>query len=195
MNKFEVLKREVVYDGFFKMLKLKVSHSLFGGGNSAPYTRELFDRGHAVAVLLHDPVLEQIVLIEQFRIGAIDSDNPWVLELVAGMVEEGEQPEDVVSREVEEECGTPVGELQFIADYYSSVGACSETTSLYYSSIDARKFEGIHGLGSENEDIRIVKMSTADFIVKVKQNNFCSASLVTAGYWFIASGMDKNQKI
>lgn len=185
-KKFEIVSKETVYDGFFKLLKYRVKHALFSGGESEAYSRELLERGHAVAVLLHDPVLDQIVLIEQFRVGAIESDNPWVVELVAGMVEDGESPEDVARREVEEECGADVGDLQFIADFYSSVGGSSETTSLYYSVVDASKFEGVHGLGSENEDIRVVKMNAGEFVDKIKNNMFSTASLVAAGYWFLA---------
>lgn len=186
-NNFAILSKDVVYNGFFKILKYRVQHKLFNGGVSAPYSRELFDRGHAVAVLLHDPNADKVVLIEQFRIGAIESDNPWVVELVAGMVEAGESVEEVAKREVMEECGAEVGDLHFIAEYYNSVGGSSEVTSLYYSKIDADKFEGIHGLRSENEDIRIVKISTDDFIKKLKQNVFRSATLITAGFWFMAN--------
>jgi ADP-ribose pyrophosphatase len=186
-NKFEIISKETVYDGFFKLLKYKVKHTLFGGGESKAYSRELLERGRAVAVLLHDPVLDQVVLIEQFRVGAINSGNPWVVELVAGMVEEGESPEEVARREVEEECGTTVSGLQFVADFYSSVGGSSETTSLYYSIVDASKFEGVHGLGSENEDIRVVKMQSSEFIKKLMNNEFNTASLVAAGYWFIVN--------
>ncbi|PCK07182.1 MAG: ADP-ribose diphosphatase [Alteromonadaceae bacterium] len=186
-NEFKIVSKEIVYDGFFKMLKYRVKHSLFGGGVCKPYTRELLERGHAVAVLLHDPDRDEIVLVEQFRIGAIESDNPWVIELAAGMVEHGESSEEVARREVEEECGAKIGDLQFVADFYSSVGGSSETTALYYSVVDANKFDGVHGLGSENEDIRVVKMSSDEFVEKVTSNAFRSASLVTAGYWFIAT--------
>jgi len=186
-NKFEILEKERVYDGYFKMLKYRLKHSLFKGGESEPFTRELLERGHAVAVLLHDPKRDEIVLVEQFRIGAIASDNPWLVELVAGMIEPGEQAEEVARREAEEECGAILSNLHFIADYYSTVGACSETTTLYYSQIDARQVGGIHGLDSENEDIRVVKMSTSKFIDKVRGNEFRSGSIVAAGFWFIQS--------
>lgn len=186
-NKFEIVHKEVAYDGFFKILRYQVKHSLFNGRESVVFTRELFERGHAVAVLLHDPKLDQLVLIEQFRVGAIESDSPWVVELVAGMVEDGESSEAVARREVEEECGANISDLQFIADFYNSVGGSSETTALYYSEVDANKFEGVHGLGSENEDIRVIKMQSSEFLAKLGNNEFCSASLVAAGYWFMAT--------
>lgn len=186
-KKFNIVSKEIVYDGFFKVLKYRVKHALFNGGESETYSRELLERGHAVAVLLHDPILDQIILVEQFRVGAIESDNPWVIELVAGMIEPGESAEDVARREVKEECGAEVSELQFIADFYGSVGGCSEMTSVFYAAVDANKFDGVHGLSAENEDIRVVKMCSSEFIENIKNNVFCTSSLITAGYWFIAT--------
>ena len=186
-KKFNIVSKEIVYDGFFKVLKYRVKHALFNGGESETYSRELLERGHAVAVLLHDPILDQIILVEQFRVGAIESDNPWVIELVAGMIEPGESVEDVARREVKEECGAEVSELQFIADFYGSVGGCSEMTSVFYAAVDANKFDGVHGLSAENEDIRVVKMCSSEFIENIKNNVFCTSSLITAGYWFIAT--------
>lgn len=186
-KKFNIVSKEIAYDGFFKLLKYRVKHTLFNGGESETYSRELLERGHAVAVLLHDPVLDEIILVEQFRVGAIESGNPWVIELVAGMIEPGESAEDVARREVKEECGAEVDELQFITDFYGSVGGCSEMTSVFYAAVDANNFDGVHGLSSENEDIRVVKMRSSEFIENIKNNVFCTSSLITAGYWFMAT--------
>lgn len=183
-NHFKIIDKKLVYNGFFKMLKYRVKHALYDGGESKVYTREVLERGHAVAVLLHDPNKDEIVLIEQFRVGAIASENPWVIELVAGMVEIGESPEGVARREAEEECGAKVSELTFIAKYYNSVGGSSETTSLYYAQIDATHIEGVHGLEYENEDIKVVKMNSHHFINQLENNGFRSGALVAAGYWF-----------
>ncbi|MBT7566588.1 MAG: NUDIX domain-containing protein, partial [Porticoccaceae bacterium] len=91
---------ETVFQGFFRVAKLKVSHRLFKGGWSAPITRELFQRGVAVGVLLYDPINHLVGLVEQFRVGALDDNQgPWQYEVVAGMVESGEMPIDVAHRE------------------------------------------------------------------------------------------------
>lgn len=183
-NKFEIVARKVVYDGFFKMLKFRVKHALYQGGMCEPYTREVLERGHAVAVLLHDKNRDEIVLIEQFRIGAINDDKPWMVELVAGIVEAGEVPEEVARREAMEECGAEVGELSLISEYYNSAGGSTETTTLFYAEIDATDVEGIHGLDHENEDIKVIKVSSDEFIQQLDANQFRSGSLVMAGYWF-----------
>lgn len=183
-RKFKIIEKSVVYKGFFTMLKYRVQHSLFNGGESQVYTRELLERGHAVAVFLYDPERDEVVLIEQFRVGAVESDNPWVVELVAGMVEAGETPEDVARREAEEECGARIANLTFIAEFYGSVGGCSEKTTLFYAQIDSRSVEGVHGLASENEDIKVIKLSSAEFLAKLESNGFKTGSLVAAGFWF-----------
>ena len=182
-KKVNILKSETAYDGFFKIVRYTIEHSLFGGGLSRPYTREVFERGHAVAVLMHDPVLNKIVLVEQFRIGAIDSDNPWLIELVAGIVEPGESAEDVAIREAEEESGASISGLELLCSYYNSAGGSSETTSIFYAEVDSSNIEGVHGLDVENEDIRVVKLDVHVFIDMLHKNEFKAASLVTAGYW------------
>ncbi|HIJ29450.1 MAG TPA: NUDIX domain-containing protein, partial [Gammaproteobacteria bacterium] len=103
------------------MEKYQLQHTLFDGGWSKPLSRELFERGHAVAVLLYDPKEDAVVMVEQFRIGALGHpDHPWFLEVVAGMVEEGESEEEVARRESVEEAGCRVGEMEFIARYWVS---------------------------------------------------------------------------
>ncbi len=98
-----------------------MQHDLFAGGQSRVLRRELIDRGQAVAVLPYDPERDEIVLIEQFRIGAGQDENgPWVMEIIAGYQEPGESAKEVAFREAFEEAGgieevddeIPVFELQ-----------------------------------------------------------------------------------
>ncbi len=57
---------------------------------SGEVKREIFERGHAAVLLPYDPQRDEVVLVEQLRIAAIDSAvSPWLLEMVAGMIEEG----------------------------------------------------------------------------------------------------------
>ena len=94
----QILGKETLYQGFFKMVKYAFKHKLFEGGWSDVVQREVFERGHAVAVLPYDPVLDEFVMIEQFRIGALStSSSPWLLEIVAGIIDEGETPEDAIA--------------------------------------------------------------------------------------------------
>ena len=182
--KAEVLESETVYQGFLKLVRYKLKHSLFGGGWSKPIIREVVERQHAVAVLMHDTKRDEIILVEQFRIGALNSNNPWVLELVAGLVEPGENPEDVARREAAEESGAVIKELKKIAHYYSSAGGSNEVTTIFCAETDTSEIGGVYGLDTENEDILVHKLSSHDFIAKLNTGEFNVASLVIAAQWF-----------
>ena len=106
------LRRERVFDGFFAVDRVTFQHREFAGGWSEPFQREVFERGDAVGVLPYDPRADAFILIEQFRAGASrDAESPWMLELVAGIVEEGEEDEAVVRREAMERLSKGVKRL------------------------------------------------------------------------------------
>lgn len=152
----DIISRSAVFQGFFTMLRLRLRHRLFRGGWSDEFERELFVRDPAVGVLLYDPRGDRVGLTEQFRVGALDRPGgPWCLEVVAGMVEEGESLEAVAKREVREEAGLEVDQLHFIRSYMPSPGGSSERLHLYCALVDLRDAGGHFGLVHENEDIRL----------------------------------------
>ncbi|MEZ0197918.1 NUDIX domain-containing protein, partial [Pseudomonas qingdaonensis] len=103
---FEIIERANCFQGFYKLDKLRLRHELFAGGMGREISRELFVRHDAVCVLPYDPARDEVVLIEQFRVGALDKvANPWLIEMVAGLIDKDEQPEEVAHREAEEEAG------------------------------------------------------------------------------------------
>ena len=132
----DLQQREQSFRGYFSLETLTLRHRLFEGGWSAPMCRELFQRGDAVGVLPWDPETDELVLIEQFRVGALRAGHsPWMLELVAGVVEAGESDSEVVHREAEEEAACRLGRLESIATFYPSAGACSEQIRLFVGEV------------------------------------------------------------
>ncbi|NMV43128.1 NUDIX domain-containing protein, partial [Vibrio parahaemolyticus] len=101
----KVISKETLFEGFFKMVKYRFQHRLFAGGWSGVVEREMFERGHAAAMLPYDPKTDQVVIIEQIRIGALEHEHPWQLEIVAGMIDRDESAEAVIRREAVEEAG------------------------------------------------------------------------------------------
>jgi len=151
-----ILEDERVYDGHFKVRRLTLSHKRFAGGWSEPIMREIFDRGDAVGVLPYDPDSDSLVMVEQFRPGAVrGNDSPWMLELIAGVVEEGESDEDVIHREAMEEAGCEVSELVPIATVFPSAGACTEQVRLFCGRVEGAAIGGHRGLEEEGEDILV----------------------------------------
>ncbi|PST93418.1 ADP-ribose diphosphatase [Photobacterium iliopiscarium] len=181
----EVLSTKTVYDGFFKMVKYRLRHKLFAGGWSGEFERELFERGHAAAVLPYDPVLDNVVLIEQFRIGALAADcQPWQLEIVAGMLDhDDESPEQVIRREATEESGLVLGKTEKISRYLSSSGGCSEILDIFISEVDSRLAQGIHGVASESEDIRVHVVSRNQAYQWLESGKIENAATIIALQW------------
>jgi ADP-ribose pyrophosphatase len=153
---YKILKKENLYKGFFQLNKYTLRNQLFGGGESEPYSREIFDRGNAAAVLLIDSKLNKLVMVEQFRPGAINTEfSPWLMETVAGIIETGESPEEVVIREALEESGTEIMRLRKICEYFVSPGGSTERIWLYIGEVDSGKAAEFAGLDEENEDIKV----------------------------------------
>jgi ADP-ribose pyrophosphatase len=154
-QRVEVLERETVYDGFFQIIRVRLRHEQFGGGLGAELTREIFERGQAVAVLPYDPERDEVVLVEQFRAGALDaSGEPWLIEPVAGIIEQGEEPAGVARREAREEAGLEIDALVPACEYFVSPGGATERCRVYIGRVDTASAGGIFGLEGEGEDIR-----------------------------------------
>ncbi len=183
-NDVEIIARETLYSGFFSMDLYRFRHRLFNGEMSGEIKREIFERGHAAVLLPFDPVRDEVVLIEQVRIAAYDtSATPWLLEMVAGMIEEGESVEDVVRREALEEAGLVVGRTKPVLSYLASPGGTSERSSIMVGEVDATTAEGIHGLADENEDIRVHVVSREQAYRWVEEGLIDNAASVIALQW------------
>jgi len=181
----EILDKTVCYDGFFRMERYRLRHRLFNGAWSRVLTRELFERGHAAAVLPYDPVRDAVVLVEQFRIGALEAPgDPWLLEIVAGIIDhDDETPQDVVRREAVEEANCQIQELVHICDYFVSPGGTSERISLFCGKVDAAGTGGLHGLAAEEEDIRVLVVPFPEAIALLHAGKINSAAPIIALQW------------
>lgn len=180
----QIIEKSRRYKGFFEIMSYRFRHRLFAGGWSGEIQREVFERGHAVAVLPYDPIADAIVLIEQFRIGALAAGfDPWQIEVVAGIVEGAEEPEAVARREMEEEAGATVGTLLPIGRYLVSPGGASESVTIYCGRIDSRELGGIHGLAEENEDIRVEVRTFAQAMDDMAGGRITNATGIIALQW------------
>jgi len=183
-NDVEIIARETLYTGFFSLVRYRFRHRLFNGGMSGEVQREIFERGHAAVLLPYDPVRDEVVLIEQIRIAAFDTcDTPWLLEMVAGMIEVGESDEGVARREADEEAGLAVGRVKRMLSYLASPGGTSERTAVLVGEVDATQASGIHGLVDENEDIRVHVVSREQAYQWVEEGTIDNAASVIALQW------------
>lgn len=179
-----VVDSETVYDGYFRVDRYLLQHSLHGGGLGQVVSREVFERGHVVGLLPVDLRNDQVVLIEQFRPGALAAGwEAWLWECVAGVIEPGEQPDEVARRECSEETGLTVGRLELVARYLNSPGACSETMHLFVGEVDAGAAGGVFGLADEGEDILVKAMSVTDALNELEAGRIVNSKTVIALQW------------
>ena len=187
----EVVEREACFRGFYQLDRLHLRHRLFAGGMGKLINRELFVRHDAVCVLPYDPQRDCVVLIEQFRVGALDKSlNPWLIELVAGLIDKDEQPEEVARREAVEEAGLELAELWPLTQYYPSPGGSDERVHLYVGRCDSRGAGGVHGLEEEGEDIRVLVWSLDEALAALDDGRIDNAASIIALQW-LALNRDK----
>jgi ADP-ribose diphosphatase len=179
-----VLAQTVAYDGHFKIIRYRLRHRLFGGGMSPELTREVFERGHAVAVLPFDPERGAVVLVEQFRIGSVGViDDPWLIEPVAGIIEPGEPAPEVARREAAEEAGLELLDLVPACTYFASPGGSTETCQVFIGRVDAAGAGGIFGRIDEGEDIRVHVVALATALGWLDDGRIHAATTVIALQW------------
>jgi len=182
--RWKVDRHEVLFKKYFQLEEYAISHDLYAGGESQVFTREIFERGSVVALIPFDPVRRNVVLIEQFRIGAIDDEHsPWIWESVAGVVESGEVDDEVAIRESREEAGCDIKQLHRICQYYVSPGGTTERCTLYCGIVDSEGLGGIHGLPDENEDIRVEVVDVEKAYRWLDEGNIKSSATIIALQW------------
>lgn len=186
-KQFEVLDQEQTCDGFFKLNRYRLRHTSFHGGWLEPIVRERLENIAAVSVLLYDPQRDELVLVEQFRVGLMGQvDEPWTLETVSGFCDTAhESPEQVARREVIEETGCTLQTLTHIGGFFVSPGMSVERIELYCGRVDADQADGVHGLAHEGEEIRVVRMPRAAALGELF-GRLNSTSILIAVQWLEA---------
>ncbi|CAM5222957.1 NUDIX domain-containing protein [Alishewanella longhuensis] len=180
----EIIDKSTVFQGFFRIERWQLRHKLFAGGWSQVMTREIFERGQAVVVLPYNALTDEVVLVEQFRVGAVASGrSPWLLEAIAGMIDPGQSAEATAIREAEEEAGLTLTELWPMLSYFSSPGGSTEKISLFLGRLTAPVQSGLFGLDSEHEDIKMHVMPRATAMALLASQQIDNAATVIALQW------------
>ena len=186
VNDVEVLEEKVAYKGFYQLKQYQLRHRLYAGGWSKPLNREVVWRIPAVAVLLYDAQADAVVFIEQFRVGAMQHPHgPWQLEMVAGLIDTDESPEQVAARECQEEAGVTISphQLHKVCEYLVTPGGSNESLTIYCAPVDASQVGGIHGLPGEGEDIRVASMSRQQAWQWLQTGKITNAATIIAIQW------------
>ncbi len=180
----DVLHQEVTYEGSCRVKAIDLRHSLHAGGMSKPRRYDVFTRGNGVAVIPYDPIQDRLVLLEQFRPGAfLAHEHPFMTEIIAGFIEDGEKPEDVAHRETWEETHLNVRALVPAGSFLISPGGCADKMHLFAAWIDAPSVGGIYGLVDEQEDLRIFTVDWPTIVKKLEDHYFNNAVTILGLQW------------
>jgi ADP-ribose pyrophosphatase len=181
---YKLVETDPVYRGFLKLNRYRLQHDLYLGGQSEVLVRERLEQLRAVSVLLYDPRLDQVVLVEQFRIGAVGQEPvPWILETVGGFSPEGESDESVARREALEEANCEIGRIEPICEFMVSPGISVDRIALFCAEVDASNAQGVHGLDHEGEDIRVVVMDAEAAFAELYTGRANSTSIIITLQW------------
>jgi len=187
--KIQIKKQSREYDGFLKLEKVTLQFEKFTGSMSAEVSREVVHRGDSAAVLLYDPQHRTVLFTKQFRypVYTADPKNAWLLEIVAGSVEAGEQPSETLVREIAEESGLTIdnNDIQSLGHFFPSPGGLSERIFLYAAAVDLSAVQVYGGAVNEEEDIKLLAMDYDEVFAKLQWGDFQDAKSIIALQWLL----------
>jgi len=181
--KYIINSEDLVFDDFFKIYAGEITHDKFDGGTMTK-KRKVFWRKDSAAILIYEKDTNNLLFTNQFRYPTVN-ENGWIVEITAGGIEENESPENAMKREVKEEIGYNLNEMEFISSFYVSPGGTSERVFLYYAEVNSNQklFEG-GGAKFEKEDIQLVKINPENALNKLNENLIRDAKTIIALHWY-----------
>jgi ADP-ribose pyrophosphatase len=185
MKKVSIENKRYILDDYFKVEEAYLRFEQFNGEMSRKIRRLSLERGDSVAILVYNTTTEKIILVNQFRYPTYQHGDGWILETIAGMIDHEEESENTAQREIREETGLTINTFEHIASFYLTPGGSSERIFLYYSEVSGEqaKYKKTGGLLREGEDIKVVELSLADAMAKIRSGEIMDAKTIIGIYW------------
>ena len=183
--KYKIINKKNLYSGFFSLNKYEFIHKKHDGEWTDTVDREIFSGAHVSTLLPYDPIKKEIILIQQFRAGVLSRyDENYLYEIVAGIIDEGENPKETALRECYEETGCEVKKIYPIQSYFPAPGSSESYYHLYLGEIQAFDGERIKGLEKENEDILVKSFKIDEVRQMLKEKKIMNGLTLIALQWF-----------
>lgn len=183
---YKIKSQKVVLDKFLKVFEAEVEHDSYGNDSKIEAKRLALDRGDSVAILIYEEDTDQFLFTEQFRYPSSRREVPFILELPAGAIDEGETSKEAAKREVLEEIGYQIKELNLIHKYFPSPGMSSEVIHLFFAQVQSSdKTSAGGGNASEKEDIKLVPLSRKRALKNLDHGCFTNSITIMSLQWFL----------
>lgn len=181
--KVEIVSDKTLSDNWYHLRNVTFDYTR-SDGETVRMKREVYDRGNGATILLHDSKRDTIILVRQFRMPAHQNGHSgWLLETPAGLLD-GDNPADVIRREVMEETGYRIDAVKSLFRVFMSPGAVTEIIHFFAAEIDASIREGEGGgLDHEHEDIEVVEVKLDDAARMIETGEICDAKTIMLVQW------------
>jgi ADP-ribose pyrophosphatase len=180
----EIQRQRRVYDGFVAIDEAVLRHTRFAGGWTRPLTRIKVERGDSAAAIVTSAETGRVILVEQFRYPTVANSDGWIVETVAGVIDDGETAEEAARREVREEIGYEPRTLEHIATFYASPGAASERIFLYWALVTEAARPG--QVESDDEDVALRQYTPEALWAALDSGELVDAKTIIAATWLRA---------
>ncbi len=153
-KKIKTIYKESMYKGYLQLYTYDLEIPSFDAKKGAVRSkkREMVKSADSVLVLIYAPMVDSLVMCQEFRPGVFfntNQDDPFILECVSGTIDEDKSPEEIAKKEVYEETGLTIDAVKIIASAYKSPGLLTEKTYIYYAEVNGTPEAGLHGVGDE----------------------------------------------
>jgi ADP-ribose pyrophosphatase len=176
--------KELLLDSFCHIERYCMQHKFFDDTWSQEYTRDIMIKPTVAAAIAYDPKKATVVLIEQFRVGALNNNtSPWLIEIVAGIMDKAENHEELIRREMLEETGLEIEKLIPIYDYLVTPGCSTEKVKLFCAYVDSTRAQPFCGLKEEHEDIKVHVVSAQEAFAAVRSGQINNSAAIIALQW------------
>jgi ADP-ribose pyrophosphatase len=187
MKTVDIISRRRIFDNVFKIEEAQLRFERHDGSMSEPVRRLKFERGDSAAALVINSEHNTVLLAEQFRYPTLEKRGGWLIEIMAGSIEDGETPLDCVRREIREEFGIDpdrIERIEQIASFFVSPGGSSERIVLFCAVVtDVARVAPGGGVACEGEDIKVLEWPLDEFLAKLQSCELNDAKTLIAGYW------------
>lgn len=179
MSKIKIKEKEILSQGWSTLQKITYEYKT-DSHEWQKQTREAYDRGNGITVLLYNTTQSSVILTKQFRIPTYlnGNDTGMMIETCAGKLED-ENPEAGMIREIEEETGYRISNITKVFEAYMSPGSVTELLHFFIAPYDKsmRVSQG-GGLDSEQENIEVLEMSFKEALEMIKTGDIKDAKTI-----------------